>query len=45
MAYCEIGQNLNVLKFYNNKKIFFEIGSSDSLNVSNTYLLEKIIIE
>jgi len=43
MSYSQIGQDLEVLKFYNNKLdgFFVEIGASDGINLSNTYLLEK----
>jgi len=42
MSYSQLGQDLEVLKFYNNKEngFFIEIGASDGLNLSNTYLLE-----
>ena len=42
-SYSQIGQDLNVLKFYNNKQdgFFIEIGASDGIQLSNTYLLEK----
>jgi FkbM family methyltransferase len=38
-----MGQDLEVLKFYKNKKegFFIEIGASDGIELSNTYLLEK----
>jgi hypothetical protein len=43
MNYSQIGQDLEVLKFYNNKTdgYFIEIGASNGINLSNTYLLEK----
>jgi FkbM family methyltransferase len=43
MNYSQLNQDLNVLKFYNNKKdgYFIEIGASDGMELSNTYLLEK----
>tara|TARA_R110000787_G_scaffold64806_11_gene146245 strand:+ start:4968 stop:5666 length:699 start_codon:yes stop_codon:yes gene_type:complete len=39
----QLKQDLKVLKFYNNKNYgyFVEIGSSDGICLSNTYLLEK----
>jgi FkbM family methyltransferase len=42
MSYSQLGQDLNVLRTYNNKKngYFIEIGASDGINLSNTYLLE-----
>ena len=42
MSYSQIGQDLAVLKFYNNKEngYFIEVGASDGINLSNTYLLE-----
>jgi FkbM family methyltransferase len=42
-SYSQLNQDINVLKFYNNKKdgYFVEIGASDGINLSNTYLLEK----
>jgi FkbM family methyltransferase len=41
-SYSQIGQDIEVLKFYNNKKngFFIEIGASDGIELSNTYLLE-----
>jgi len=43
ISYSQIGQDIEVLKFYNNKKngYFVEIGASDGIQLSNTYLLEK----
>lgn len=42
MSKSQIGQDLNVLKYYNNKLngFFVEIGASDGIKFSNTYLLE-----
>jgi FkbM family methyltransferase len=42
-TYSQLSQDLNVLKFYNNKTdgFFIEIGASDGIELSNTYLLEK----
>jgi len=42
-SYSQIGQDLKVIEFYKQKKngFFVEIGASDGLNISNTYLLEK----
>ena len=42
MSYSQLGQDLEVIKFYNNKKngFFIEIGASDGISLSNTYLLE-----
>jgi FkbM family methyltransferase len=44
MSYSQIGQDLEVLKFYNNKTegFFIEIGASDGIEFSNTLLLEKM---
>jgi FkbM family methyltransferase len=43
MSYSQIGQDLEVIKYYNNKEggFFIEIGASDGVELSNTYLLEK----
>jgi FkbM family methyltransferase len=43
MSYSQLRQDLELLKFYNNKKdgFFIEIGASDGIELSNTYLLEK----
>jgi FkbM family methyltransferase len=42
MSRSQLGQDLEVIKFYNNKLngFFVEIGASDGLELSNTYLLE-----
>lgn len=41
-SYSQLGQDLEVLKFYKNKRngFFIEIGASDGIHLSNTYLLE-----
>lgn len=38
----QLGQDLEVLKFYDNKDggFFIEVGASDGISLSNTYLLE-----
>jgi len=43
MSKSQLGQDFEVIKFYNNKKngYFIEIGASDGIQLSNTYLLEK----
>lgn len=43
MSYSQIGQDLEVLKIYNNKTngFFIDIGANDGIKLSNTYLLEK----
>ena len=43
MSKSQLGQDLEVLKFYKNKRngYFVEIGASDGVQLSNTYLLEK----
>lgn len=43
MSYSQLGQDLEVVKFYNNKRegFFIEIGAYDGIQLSNTYLLEK----
>ena len=42
MKYSQLGQDLEVLSFYKNKQngYFVEIGASDGIKLSNTYLLE-----
>ena len=42
MSFSQIGQDLEVLKVYNNKLngFFVEIGASNGIEFSNTYLLE-----
>jgi len=42
MSYSQLGQDLEVLKVFKNKTdgFFIEIGASDGINLSNTYLLE-----
>ena len=42
MSYSQIGQDLRVVEFYNNKEdgFFIEIGASNGIYLSNTYLLE-----
>jgi FkbM family methyltransferase len=43
ISYSQLEQDINVLKYYNNKKngYFIEIGANDGIKLSNTYLLEK----
>ena len=43
MSRSQLAQDLNVISFYNNMKngYFIEIGASDGISLSNTYLLEK----
>jgi len=42
-SYSQIGQDLAVLNYYNKKRngYFVEVGASDGITLSNTYLLEK----
>lgn len=42
MSHSQLGQDLEVVKFYDNKQdgFFIEVGASDGLQLSNTYLLE-----
>lgn len=43
MSKSQLGQDIRVLDFYKNKKggCFVDIGASDGIKLSNTYLLEK----
>jgi len=43
MSKSQLGQDINVLEHYNNKKdgFFVDIGASDGVSLSNTYILEK----
>lgn len=43
MSKSQLRQDLNVIEFYNFKKngFFVDIGASDGISLSNTYLLEK----
>jgi FkbM family methyltransferase len=42
MSFSQLGQDLEVLNFYDNKEggFFIEVGASDGIELSNTYLLE-----
>lgn len=42
MSYSQLGQDLRVVEFYKKKEngFFIEIGASDGIQLSNTYLLE-----
>ena len=42
MSHSQLGQDLEILKTFKNKTngFFIEIGASDGINLSNTYLLE-----
>ena len=42
-SYSQLGQDLEIINFYDHKKngFFIEIGASDGIQLSNTYLLEK----
>ena len=44
MSYSQLGQDLEVIKFYNKKEngFFIEIGASDGIIMSNTYLKHNI---
>lgn len=43
MSHAQLGQDLEVVKFYNKKRngFFIEIGANDGVELSNTYMLEK----
>ena len=43
MSCSQLGQDLEVIKYYKYKKngYFIEIGASDGIKLSNTYLLEQ----
>ena len=43
MSHSQLGQDIKVIEFYNNKEngYFVEIGASDGISLSNTYLLEQ----
>ncbi len=43
MSYSQLNQDKDVIDFYKNKKngYFIEIGASDGIKLSNTFLLEK----
>ena len=42
-TYSQIGQDKNVIKYYNGKKggYFLDIGATNGIDINNTYLLEK----
>ena len=42
-TYSQIGQDINVIKYYNGKKdgYFLDIGATNGIDINNTYLLEK----
>ena len=43
MSHSQLGQDIKVINFYYNKEngYFIEIGASDGIHLSNTYLLEQ----
>ena len=43
LSYSQLGQDLEVIKFYNYKShgFFVDIGASDGIEISNTYILES----
>ena len=43
MSHSQIGQDIKVIEFYGNKEngYFIEIGASDGIYISNTYILEQ----
>lgn len=42
-SYSQIGQDISIIKYYNNKKngYYVDVGAYDGVQFSNTYLLEK----
>jgi hypothetical protein len=42
MTYAQLGQDLEVVRHYDNKEggFFVEVGANDGISISNTYLLE-----
>lgn len=44
MSFSQLKQDLDVIRFYDNKRngFFIEVGASDGIQLSNTYLLETL---